>query len=743
MNNKKWRSFFYELEETQKPKFDPSLSLISENIFDSLDLTHLSESEIVLLMEGRKENVLKKYGNILGLDTIQDLADFDEQYKFKHLGWMAKTLANEVGDDEDIEYPEEKIETITSAVSDFVRYKDLMKKKDVNMYSDVNELLDAIKEDVINRRIRKARKEREKGRHVSDQLYDSGQASVIYEDDQYFVIRPFTRDSSCYFGSKTSWCIAQEHNQMFAQYTEGEGKIFYFIKDDSKRPDDYNVKMSVEITMINEEISFDIIWDRHNNPIDVGGGASELAMTLMDEFEMSHESAEGVASAIAEHAEMNPPENSGLSDLEERINNGEFNGGFVSFNAYLESYDTPYLSLTAYINFRMPIENQRMIELLDNDEFDHSGAEEAIWEELTENEELWELIEGDATISFSRDMLVDLNGCGAECVEVSINDNALDNEPAEYVLNIKFTNVQDENNSYITADNIHEAENFLEEMQEEWGERNELDLQEAFAEHVYRFIPQIAQEGAQEFRNLKQKFMTGTYELNDNVWYTVDDDTDENSDLNLMAEFKFEFTKEMLDWLFDGEEMRNASGNNVMKARRNRRDANTVLRAMLSPGMGTEETGLLDRAIYNVYQNAVAFAQKQLKLDFGPDFNFEDDLVFPETPSSTNVRVAIEVAAEEAGLVPYSANLATTFSIYIPFHKSEAELSAIMNFFLFIKDNYDEISSYIYKYVGQYASKMTNMSQPRPDQILREDVYLDILDTQTFLKSIKKQLRKR
>ena len=742
MNNKKWRSFFYDLEETQKPKFDPSLSLISENIFDSLDLTHLSESEIILLMEGRKENVIKKYRNVLGEEPIEMLIDFDEQYKFKHLGWMAKTLANEVKAVVDADerwdkfWARQKIEIITSAVSDFVRYKDLMKKKDINMYSDVNELLDAIKEDVINRRIRKAREAREKGRNVSDQLYDSGQASVIYEDDQYFVIRPFTRDSSCYFGAKTNWCIAQEHNQMFAQYTEAEGKIFYFIKDDSKRPDDYNVKMSVEITMNYEELSFDIVWDRHNNPVNIGGGAAELAMILMDEFEMSHESADGIASAIAEHAEMHPPEAGGLTDLEERINNGEFNGGFVSFNAYVETYDTPYMSLSAYIDFKMPIENQRMVELLNNDEFDIHAAEEALWEEITENEELLELIAGDASISYTQDMLVN-NDCGAECVEVSI-----DSAGEAWVLSIKFTNVIDQYNTYITADNIEEAENFLDEVKEEWGERNEQELLEAFAEHVYRFIPQIAQEGAQEFRNLKQRFMSGTYELNDNVWYTVDDDTDENSDLNLMAQFKFPFTKEMLNWLFDGEEMRNASGNNVMKARRFLGDANKILRAMLSPGMGTEQTGLLDRAIYNVYQNAVAFAQKQLKLDFGPDFNFEDDLVFPETPSSTNVHVSIEGMGED-GLVPYSGNLRTTFAIYIPFHKSEAELSAIMNFFLFIRDNYDEISSYIYKYIGQYASKMTNMSQPRPDQILKENVYLDILDTQAFLKSVKKQLRKR
>ena len=60
MNSRKWREFFLETKQ-EEPKYDPNLSLIDESIFDDYDLTYLTESEIKLLMEGRKENVIKKY----------------------------------------------------------------------------------------------------------------------------------------------------------------------------------------------------------------------------------------------------------------------------------------------------------------------------------------------------------------------------------------------------------------------------------------------------------------------------------------------------------------------------------------------------------------------------------------------------------------------------------------------------------------------------------------------------------
>ena len=269
-------------------------------------------------MEGRKENFINKYSGKLDDQSIDDLLDFDEEYKYKHLNWMAKAVMKSTAGEDDLTQ-QEAIENVIGAVRDFVRYSQLMKKKDINQYADVNDLLGAIQVDVIQRRIKKARKEREKGRRVSDQLINTGQAGVIYEDDRFFVVRPETQEASCFFGSKTKWCIAQPGNSYFSQYTSQDGRIFYFIKDDSKTNEDYNYKYALEMGKEGNEIYLYTIWDRFDDPVQVGSDDdSEWAYTLVNDFQVPEETAQQIAFAIYEHAYENPPENP-LGELESRI----------------------------------------------------------------------------------------------------------------------------------------------------------------------------------------------------------------------------------------------------------------------------------------------------------------------------------------------------------------------------------------------------------------------------------------
>ena len=157
MNLNKWRSYLYDLENKQA-EYNPKLSLINESIFESLDLTHLTKEEISLLMEGRKDNVLKKYAKVIDDHALEMIINFDEQYKYKHLGWMAKVMAQYRDESEWVQ--EDKATELISAISDFVRYQRQMKKRDINQYSSTEDLLNAIDEDVIQPKIEKAREKR-------------------------------------------------------------------------------------------------------------------------------------------------------------------------------------------------------------------------------------------------------------------------------------------------------------------------------------------------------------------------------------------------------------------------------------------------------------------------------------------------------------------------------------------------------------------------------------------------------
>ena len=67
-----------------------------------------------------------------------------------------------------------------------------------------------------------------------------------------------------------------------------------------------------------------------------------------------------------------------------------------------------------------------------------------------------------------------------------------------------------------------------------------------------------------------------------------------------------------------------------------------------------------------------------------------------------------------------------------------------MRFFSFMTKNYDEIETYLYKYIEMYSAPMNGgmfADNPRPDKILAENAFYDIMDAQIFLKSLNEQLR--
>ena len=730
MNLNKWRSYLYDLENKQA-EYNPKLSLINESIFESLDLTHLTKEEISLLMEGRKDNVLKKYAKIIDDHALEMIINFDEQYKYKHLGWMAKVMAQYRDESEWVQ--EDKATELISAISDFVRYQRQMKRRDINQYSSTEDLLNAIDEDVIQPKIEKAREKR-RSNPATAQALQSGEGTVIFEDDRYFVVRPDSTEASCHFGSKTRWCIAQRGNSYFSQYTEEDGKVYYFIKDDTKSNEDYNYKMAVEIySGDGSNVIYEKIWDRFDSPTEINDASpSALLDTLVDSFEMEMEVAEQIVEAIVEHVEINPPKEGGLTALGQRIDEGEFDGGFVRFSAAVEYDEYSYLYLGVDITIDFPIENSTMIDMLNNDKIDIYDAEEAISEALKDEEYLTQKLVEDAGCSDSRWLWYEVEP------EVDISEN-----DGKWNMKIVLNPMQDpDNNNTFYQNQDDDVIRFIETMQEEWGERNEAEILEVLENHVYRLIPEIQKQSSDNFLQLKNAFTSGKHEISDNTWYTVDDEEDEMSDLNLMMQFNFSLADAFVNWMYGGKDFQNASGNTVKKATRNHSDALRLVKSMLGYG-GVGEQGFLERAVYNVYQNAVAQSEKQLKLDFGPEFDFDDDLQTPVVPENIEISTKVIRRKGDEGLVPYEANLEIIYSIYIPFHKSEAELKALLYLFQFIRDNYDEITSYIYKYIGQYSAPMNGgylANDPRPEQILKENLYYEILENKLFVEELSSEL---
>jgi 8-oxo-dGTP pyrophosphatase MutT (NUDIX family) len=344
-----------------------------------------------LLMEGRKENVQKKYGSLndYGENNISRLLDADEENNYKYVDWMAKQAlkyakqnAEQVRSNPELnmEYVVgDYIERIINAVDDFIYNRSQLKNKDLNQYKDIDEIGIAIQKDIILPRIAKARKQRGEDPRTQ-QFLDADESTVIFENDRFFVVRPNTVESSCYFGAKTRWCISQPENQMFRHYSEGDYQIFYFIKDDTKKSDDRFSKIAVQIGGLEPYMQFQKFWDRPNTSYDnYTQDPSEFATFLSDETEIPITDAMRMMEAIWKHAEANPPTDSKREqylELESKIEQGKFDKEHITFSAYVSEDNPPrmiiYPSITAN---NIVFKPEGVKELLKNGLTDSEGNE--------------------------------------------------------------------------------------------------------------------------------------------------------------------------------------------------------------------------------------------------------------------------------------------------------------------------------------------------------------------------------
>ena len=104
-----------------------------------------------------------------------------------------------------------------------------------------------------------------------------------------------------------------------------------------------------------------------------------------------------------------------------------------------------------------------------------------------------------------------------------------------------------------------------------------------------------------------------------------------------------------------------------------------------------------------------------------------------------NINIDVGVQADmSTEIVPTNPILTITFSIYIPFHRSSAELDLIYNFFKFIQANYNELSRYIYKYIKQDVT-IPPGSVGAGESMLKEELLYNIFENSLFLKEINKE----
>ena len=196
-----------------------------------------------MLVEGRLQDTMKKYPGIPEF-AIKQLSASDPSGKNAYLMWMAKELFHSGAGTYTVpgnaaEYIMDIVPLVTAFHNAKQRISQLNKARkkegkglypnDLNQFKSLSQLENFI-DDLGLSGSEEKRKEKEAA---------LGGASILQDDEDFFIIRPETKESSCFFGKKTKWCISATRSQNYFDSYTSQGKAFYFIlnknlNDDSK-----------------------------------------------------------------------------------------------------------------------------------------------------------------------------------------------------------------------------------------------------------------------------------------------------------------------------------------------------------------------------------------------------------------------------------------------------------------------------------------------------------------------------
>ena len=195
----------------------------------------------ILLKEGRKEDLKKKYANKFDEETlnwilnISNLVDFNHKYT----DFILKVL----DPNSDIDM---NVDIAVGLVQDFDKYQSQLKKKDINQYKTFSELEEALL----------PFHEKEKEKELE------GQSKKIYEKGDFVVIQPKTEEASCKYGSNTKWCVTSKGSGHFGRYTAGRQGLYFIINKSKSTSKNYS-KVAIHF---HDEV-FMRYWDAQDSPM--------------------------------------------------------------------------------------------------------------------------------------------------------------------------------------------------------------------------------------------------------------------------------------------------------------------------------------------------------------------------------------------------------------------------------------------------------------------------------------------
>ena len=209
-------------------------------------LINLLEESI--LVEGRLEQVIKKYQGAVDEATVRQLSnaqnEIDPAINNKYLDWMVLQVKNGQKIDDVIQYVDLWHKNLAKIDEHLIvdlwpdrepSVQRLMKTpKDINVYDDFG----------IFKQVAKYASEKLSKKDESEQI--KSESRLVYSDERYEIRVPMTHRASCKYGAGTKWCTTQKNNAGHYNSYMSSGILFYVMdKSMADRIDHPQYKLAV------------------------------------------------------------------------------------------------------------------------------------------------------------------------------------------------------------------------------------------------------------------------------------------------------------------------------------------------------------------------------------------------------------------------------------------------------------------------------------------------------------------
>lgn len=182
----------------------------------------LTESQFTYLIESVSLNdIYNKYYSNIDEDIFYRIIQSDPTYnelKPQKMGKYGKWLLNLYNSNnlklEDL-YKAKEYLTI------FVKYYNVIEDRDINHYKSLVDLYNVVKTYMDNNNI--STSHNDEIRNIKEG------AEKVYEDNDWMIIIPHTKEASCYYGKGTQWCTAADSSYNYFDNYNDQGNLYINI----------------------------------------------------------------------------------------------------------------------------------------------------------------------------------------------------------------------------------------------------------------------------------------------------------------------------------------------------------------------------------------------------------------------------------------------------------------------------------------------------------------------------------